>query len=376
MTSPSSSRIDGLRRPTDGRIIAGVSTSIARELNIDPVLVRIGFVVLVFVGLAGPLLYAAYWLLVPSEGKEQSPIGELFDVEAESDLRKVGLIVAAMVAALAVLGDTRWGGGAWLWGTLWIGVWVGLPAAAIYWYLVVRPRTKQPDSQGLPAANASDWPGAHEPQPEQTVSTGTLTAPPRRSTWSPVLLLLTGFSILIAMGSLALWALVVEPVAIGVYFAAALAIVSVGLLVGTRYGQAGLLVPLGLLLSFALLVSSTLTSLDFGEVVVRPETAAEIAKPIELGFGRVEVDLTGVSDLDSLTGRTLEIHNGAGQTVVVLPEELVVDVNASLAGAGAINVLGLTDEGISPQVDSENGTPGAFQLELTGIAGEIKVEQR
>mgnify|MGYP003468080353 CR=1 FL=1 len=94
-------------------------------------------------------------------------------------------------------------------------------------------------------------------------------------------------------------------------------------------------------------------------MVIRPTTAAEIAKPIELGFGRVEVDLTGIGDLDSLTGRTLEIHNGAGQTVVILPEELSADIDASLSGAGAINVL-----------------PGEFQVELTGIAGEIRVEQR
>ena len=62
--------------------------------------------------------------------------------------------------------------------------------------------------------------------------------------------------------------------------------------------------------------------------------------------------------------------------MVILPEELSADIDASLSGAGAINVLGLTDEGISPQVNSDNSLPGEFQVELTGIAGEIRVEQR
>jgi phage shock protein PspC (stress-responsive transcriptional regulator) len=66
-----------LRRPTEGRILAGVAAGIARTLGVDPIIVRVGFLVLALVGGAGLPLYLAGWLLIPDEATGQSLAAEL-----------------------------------------------------------------------------------------------------------------------------------------------------------------------------------------------------------------------------------------------------------------------------------------------------------
>ena len=53
-------------RPRDDRQVAGVAAGIARRYDIDPVLVRVGFVVAAFSGI-GAALYIAGWVLLPDE---------------------------------------------------------------------------------------------------------------------------------------------------------------------------------------------------------------------------------------------------------------------------------------------------------------------
>ena len=66
-----------LRRPTGGRMLAGVAAGIASYLDVDVTIVRIVFVVLAFAGGAGLPLYVAGWLLIPEEGAGQSIASEL-----------------------------------------------------------------------------------------------------------------------------------------------------------------------------------------------------------------------------------------------------------------------------------------------------------
>ena len=49
------------------RKLAGVAGGLARHLDVDPVLLRVAFVVLVFFGGSGILLYVAGWLLLPED---------------------------------------------------------------------------------------------------------------------------------------------------------------------------------------------------------------------------------------------------------------------------------------------------------------------
>ena len=66
-----------LRRPFAGRMLAGVAEGMGRYLGIDTTLVRIAFVVLVFLGGAGIPLYLAGLLLIPDEGSDQSIAGSI-----------------------------------------------------------------------------------------------------------------------------------------------------------------------------------------------------------------------------------------------------------------------------------------------------------
>lgn len=56
-----------IRRSRQERLIAGVAGGVATYFNIDPLLVRLGFVVLAFFNGFGALVYAILWFLVPNE---------------------------------------------------------------------------------------------------------------------------------------------------------------------------------------------------------------------------------------------------------------------------------------------------------------------
>jgi|SRR5208283_1614100 len=68
-----------LRRPYTGRILAGVAAGLARYFGVDPVIVRVAFVVLTVVGGAGIPLYLAGLLLIPEEGSDVSIAGSIID---------------------------------------------------------------------------------------------------------------------------------------------------------------------------------------------------------------------------------------------------------------------------------------------------------
>jgi phage shock protein PspC (stress-responsive transcriptional regulator) len=56
-----------LTRVRDGKMLAGVSTGVARYLGVDPVVVRVGFALTTLFGGAGVLAYIACWVLMPQE---------------------------------------------------------------------------------------------------------------------------------------------------------------------------------------------------------------------------------------------------------------------------------------------------------------------
>ncbi len=63
-----------LTRSTKNRLVAGVAGGLAEYLDVDPVAVRIGFVIgsLLLGGIGGPIVYLVMWAVVPEEGKTTS----------------------------------------------------------------------------------------------------------------------------------------------------------------------------------------------------------------------------------------------------------------------------------------------------------------
>lgn len=58
-------------------MLAGVAIGLAEYFDIDPTLVRIGFVALTLLGGLAVPLYLAGWLLIPAEGADASVAEDL-----------------------------------------------------------------------------------------------------------------------------------------------------------------------------------------------------------------------------------------------------------------------------------------------------------
>jgi len=60
-----------LYRSTNDRWIGGVCGGIGEYLSIDPIIIRILFILGTFVWLAGLLVYILMWIIVPKQSEDQ-----------------------------------------------------------------------------------------------------------------------------------------------------------------------------------------------------------------------------------------------------------------------------------------------------------------
>lgn len=75
-----------LLRTRPGRMVAGVAGGLANYFGIDPIFVRLGFVVLSFFNGIGVVLYIVLWLLMPNE--DAAPTDNNLDV-AVGEMRAI-----------------------------------------------------------------------------------------------------------------------------------------------------------------------------------------------------------------------------------------------------------------------------------------------
>jgi len=59
-----------LRRSADDKMIAGVAGGLAKYFEVDPVIVRVIFLVLLLAGGGGFLIYLVGWIAIPMEQPE------------------------------------------------------------------------------------------------------------------------------------------------------------------------------------------------------------------------------------------------------------------------------------------------------------------
>ena len=74
-----------LTRSNTDRVIAGVCGGIANYLNVDPALVRLGFVLLVWLGGLSPLVYLVLWAVLPTE----ATVGQAFTTQVRENLSEI-----------------------------------------------------------------------------------------------------------------------------------------------------------------------------------------------------------------------------------------------------------------------------------------------
>ena len=72
-----------LRRPVEGRLLAGVGAGLADYLGTDVTATRVGLVAVAVLGHVAIPAYAAAWALIPEEGKSRSRAAEFFDSAAD-----------------------------------------------------------------------------------------------------------------------------------------------------------------------------------------------------------------------------------------------------------------------------------------------------
>ncbi|MFL6090979.1 MAG: PspC domain-containing protein [Aeromicrobium sp.] len=357
----------GMRRDSDDRLVAGVCSGAARHLNVDPIIIRIGFVALTFIGLAGLILYLAAWFLIPADDEDQSIAADWFNLDRnEEQVRTIGLFAALVLAVAAIVGDRGWG----LW---WIGWWV-VPAAFLFWLFAVRPRRRREET----LAGWSTDPDVVKTQVDAYTAAKTAQILERkrarleRRQESRALRGLTFSIILIAEAVTLIVDHTVIPVPAQAYLAVALAGVAVGCLVGTVWGNAGGLIAVGLLLTAALTISSLVPHGPMGRSEFAPTTAHAVKAHYRHGVGEMAIDLSGVAHPAQLTGRTINVDAGVGRTVVYVPDSLPVRLDVRL-GAGEIYAFGEQWHGRDNNPTIKDGDGPGLHVVVHQKVGDVEV---
>lgn len=391
-----------IRRSARDHKVSGLAAGIGQHWNVDPVLIRVGFVVLAFTGGIGLVLYGAGWLMIPLDGREASPLDELWPQTRKwSKELRIAIVAGACLLCLAA--------------TSWV-VPVGLVAAAVLaavWYFgYYKHRPDQPEGADTPGPDAVGSPPSQEPaffdysgpptpfttaaqawqdrilaerRARAATDQGGDSAPddqpgPERAAYlatpDPVGLYTSaastagdevdtpdriqlerrrsarklGLVVVLCLG-LVLSGLGVGSgtglaVPISGYLAATLLVLGVGLLAGTKYGRppgaaiAAILVALALVASL-IVAQPTVIGKNIGARSVSYDTAATLRSHDRLNLGRLTVDL---SDLTLTKDHTYRARVHTGQLRVVLPKNTRTKVRATV-GNGRLRTPGQTQSG-------------------------------
>jgi hypothetical protein len=152
------------------------------------------------------------------------------------------------------------------------------------------------------------------------------------------------------------------------YFAAALATVALGLLVGAWFGRARWLIALGLVLGLALGVSTSIEHYDRirangGSVLWQPAGFEDLGNRYEQRVGDAKLDLSKLDFKGRDDQVTVDIN--AGKLEVILPPAVDTKINLEV-NVGNATVFGRRYDGLgnSNQI-ADNGTDGVGGGKLT-----------
>lgn len=435
------------RRRRDDRKIAGVAAAIGRRYYIDPVLVRVAFVVTTIFGGVGIMLYLLGWLLLPQEGDEVSGAEALIGHGHSSMSKPLTILLAIALipassgiftghlsallslavagAAMFLLHKHRGGGQPWL-GTSGAFGAFGAPAGAPTGGTAGSAAGAQAGfpagaQAGFPADAAAGVPGAtaatatgarasgsagtDAAQPgdttEPTATSGRTTPPAwdplgaapfawdlpepgtagppaerpvrrRRSAVTAVTLALA----LMVGGAMAIAAMTNSGVGAVEVAASTLAVVGIGLVVGSfLHGGRGLIavaIPLGLV-TYGL---STLPGAHIGPQYGvgdrhwQASSAAAVQPEYRLSVGDATLDLRDLQLANTETVATT-VQLGLGDLKVLLPPDADVEVHCD-AGLGEVSCLGQDSHGPDSSADVDDvgadGTGGG-KIVLTASVG-------
>jgi phage shock protein PspC (stress-responsive transcriptional regulator) len=302
-------------RSRGDRVIGGVCGGIAKYFNVDPVLVRVGAVALIFLGGAGILAYLAAVLLIPNEGEAGRP--------PEGPKRGM-VITGAVLLVVAVCVVLPFQGG---WGPNWGLVPLGFLALAglLVWRLASGQRPEG-DARAILRAMALG------------------------------LALIALCFVLAITGA---WAAAAggNGVVAGIVIAAGIALIA-----GAFFGSWArwLILPaLALALPAGVVAAADLDVRGgTGEVTYRPASAAAVHDSYRLGIGHLVVDLR---DARLTPGdHRIKIRLGVGGAELLVPPGVCVSTQNHV-GIGGTSVFNRDGGGIdtdwSDERDAPEGTP-------------------
>ena len=276
-----------LRRSRDDRMIAGVCGGLGRYFSVNPVLYRVGFVVLAFLGGAGLLVYAACALVIPAEGERESIASDALRNHRQRPLPAVGLALA-VIAGVALLSHVslRFHNDAFWAVVLVVG---GLLVWSHY-------RGERAPAPGPPPP----------PGPGDTTAAATAVAPaaPRRRRRR------------------SLWAILLAVVGVLVLAAAVIVVIAAT--------------------TFARLAHGT------GDRHYAPATASALRHDYQVGVGSLTLDLTRLQLPPGTTH--IHVEAGIGHVRVTVPRDVTVHAKTHVSWGEAV-LLGHDESGHNVRVD-------------------------
>ena len=281
-------------RSSSDRVLAGVAGGLGRYFDIDPIIFRIGFVVLTLAGGAGVLAYLAAWVLVPDD-----PIPG----QAPADRSRAATIAGAAVLALAAI--VLLGHGLFFLAPPLIGLGLIAIVGVLLW------RAAGGEQGGTPAAKIG---------------------------LALLLIVVAGLGFVAVTFGAALGG---GAVIAGLVIALGGALVISSFLGGRRWLVLPALViaiPLGFVAAAGLDVNGGVGERDY-----QPTTVGELADGYQLGIGQMRLDLTKV---DLPPGRTpLKLDMGIGSVRLFVPDDVCVASDVRV-GAGYARVLDRDNGGL------------------------------
>jgi phage shock protein PspC (stress-responsive transcriptional regulator) len=336
-----------IRRSRSDRKVAGVAGGLGRHLDIDPVILRVAFVVLTFFGGVGLLLYVALWLLLPEDGHDWAK------VKLDRRSRTVALVMVGVLALLLLVSNGWWGNG----GFFLVCLVVVAVAAVIATQLPNRgqpPHVTYGESPGTdqatePAETTATYPAAAYPPPSYAVPEQPRPVNPRKK--GPILFWFALATMAVAMGALGIADLAGADVAASAYPATVLGLSAVFLLIGAFFGRAGGIILVGLV-AYAVTAGVTIADRwDLERTVARPTNAAEVQDSYRMDSGELVVDLGRLSPAD-LDGREIHVSGDIGHLDIRVPQGINVDARLDIDGPGGMSAFGDDEGGLGHEMDT------------------------
>jgi phage shock protein PspC (stress-responsive transcriptional regulator) len=329
-----------LLRTRDDRVLGGVCSGLARYFNIDPLIIRIAAVALIFVGGFAVIAYIAALLLVPEDDGTGQPVAG-----KPGRFSTIAGAVVIVLAGVALL-DGQWGvGSGWVFGAL-------APTVLIVAILAVA-------GQRLLANRGENQPAAARIAGAALLLSAILAG---------ALVAAAGAAVATAAGGGAVIAGVVMV----------LGVLMVAFSFRDRRARwlalpaLVLAIPSGVVAAAGVDVDHGVGNRDYA-----PATIADL-KPggYELGVGELVVDLR-----DTRWPRTatvnLKIDVGTGHALVLVPADVCLQADTH-AGLGYLNLLGSETGGAD--IDDQRGTiarsPAVRRLVLDADVGIGAIEVR